>query len=232
MKLIKTIARIALLAVTVSVLTPGIASASDTFPDGPLIHLPSWCINPVGLIELCPEDPEPAPVIPIPGDFNWDGIVVDLPIFDPSIIFPVDPGPGVEEPGDDAPVEEPSSEPVDDAPVAEEPHDEAPVAEEPPAEEPHEDAPAAAPVADESDTVTKSPTAETPTGETIEATATPESTPTADVPSDDATSETSIAAAPVLETETQGLPTWLAALGGMLAALALFGAHALGKRDA
>jgi hypothetical protein len=219
MKLIKTIARIALLATTVSVLTPGIALAADTYPEGPLIHMPIFCIQPDGTIGACEEETPPAPTFP--GGFVWDGVIVDPPIFDPGLIFPTDPGPGVEEPADDdAPVEEPADDaPADDAPAVEEPHEDAPAVEEPAAEESHEDVPA--PVeedvaADAADLAAQA--TETESG------ATASTNPVSD--------QTALAAAPGVTTQTQGMPTWMAALGGMLAVLALFGAHALGKRDA
>jgi hypothetical protein len=220
MKLIKTIARIALLATAVSVLTPGIALAADTYPEGPLIHMPIFCIQPDGTIGACEEEPPPVPTFP--GGFVWDGVIVDPPIFDPGFIFPTDPAPGVEEPADDdAPVEEPA----DDVPAAEEPHEDAPAVAEPAVEESHEDVPAPTPVEEDVATDAAAPVAQAPeTAAATESGATASANPVSD--------QTALAVAPGVTTQTQGMPAWMAALGGMLAVLALFGAHALGKRDA
>ncbi|NOX22866.1 MAG: hypothetical protein GXP36_07230 [Actinobacteria bacterium] len=226
MKFIKTVARIALLTTAVSVLTPGIAFAADTYPIGPLIHTPIFCIQPDGTLGTCEEEPPTPPALP--GGFVWDGVIVDPPIFDPGLIFPTDPGPGVEEPGDEAPAEEPADDaPVVEEPPAEAPHDDAPVAEEPPAEAPHDDAPVAVPSDEEA-----APVAATPSAEVIEATTPAGTAPDAVIASGPVEVEDTVAAGPGFETQSQGLPAWMAALGGMFGALALFGAHALGKRDA
>ena len=238
MKSMRKLATVALLAVTVAVLVPGVASANEPYPGQTLIPdplglLPDVCIQPDGSVALC--DPYHEPVVTFPGILDLGNLLADPPIFDPGLLFPVDPGTGEEAPDDDTPAEPPAAEePSDDSaegdapveePVTEEPHAHAPVTSETPATEvPASEVPA-------TDAAPSDAASQTTAEAAVETTQSPEAKQVSGDSTDGGSQEADVTALEQLPAELKGFPMWAALLAGFGGAFALFGSYLLGKKD-
>lgn len=235
MKLMRKLATVALLAVTVAVLVPGVASANEpypgqteVFPVDPAGILPDVCFQADGTIAPC--DPYHEPVVTFPGIINLGNLLVDPPIIDPGLLFPVDPGTGEEAPDDDTPAEPPAAEePSDDsaegdAPVeesvTEEPHVHAPVTPETPATE----VPA-------TDAAPSDAASQTTPEAAVETTQSPEPKQVSGDSTDGGSQDADVTALEQLPAQSKGFPMWAALLAGFGGAFALFGSYVLGKKD-
>lgn len=240
MKSMRKLATVALLAVTVAVLAPGVASANEPYPGqtqvsmpDPLGLLPDICVQPDGTIAVC--DPYHEPVVTFPGILDLGNLLADPPIFDPGLLFPVDPGTGEEAPDDDTPAEPPAAEepsdnssegdaPVEE-PVTEEPHAHAPVTSETPATEvPASEVPA-------TDAAPSDAASQTTAEAAVETTQSPEAKQVRGDSTDRGSQEADVTALEQLPAESKGFPMWAALLAGFGGAFALFGSYVLGKKD-
>ena len=233
MKSMRKLATVALLAVTVAVLVPGVASANEPYPGQALVipadslgFYPDMCIHPDETIAPC--DPYHELVVTFLGILDLGNLLADPQIIDPGLLFPVDPGAGEEAPDDDTSVDPPAAEePTDDVeePVTDDPHAHPPVTSEIPATV----VPASeVPATDAAPSDTASPT----TAEAaVETTETPEASQVSGDSADRGNQETDVAALEQLPAESKGFPMWAALLAGFGGAFALFGSYVLGKKD-
>ena len=240
MKSMRKLATVALLAVTVAVLAPGVASANEPYPGqtqvsmpDPLGLLPDICVQPDGTIAVC--DPYHEPVVTFPGILDLGNLLADPPIFDPGLLFPVDPGTGEEAPDDDTPAEPPAAEePSDDSaegdapveePVTEEPHAHAPVTSETPATEvPASEVPA-------TDAAPSDAASQTTVEAAVETTQSPEANQVNSDSADGRNQAADVIALEQLPDQSKGFPMWAALLAGFGGAFAMFGSYVLGKKD-